>query len=77
MAAGAATQAPLPVHRFDPGAFTDDYCSKCHDEVSKKGSLDLTSLEFQPGDPNNFDAWVKVHDRLEAQEMPPKKEKNQ
>ena len=57
-------------------AFTDQYCASCHDDVEKKGGLDLTSLAFKPDDPRNFAQWVKVYDRLAAGEMPPKEKTN-
>ncbi len=60
---------------FDATDFTEEYCASCHDDVAKKGGLDMTALSFTPGDPANFARWVKVHDRLLAGEMPPKKEK--
>lgn len=52
-------------------AFVSDYCTTCHNDVSKKGRLDLTSLAFDPSDPANQAVWVKVHDRVKAGEMPP------
>jgi len=60
---------------FDPAEFTEKYCASCHDNVDKKGGLDLTSLTFTSGDPANLSRWVKVHDRLQAGEMPPKEKK--
>jgi mono/diheme cytochrome c family protein len=55
--------------------FIDKYCASCHDDVEKKGDLDLTALAYQPGDTKNFAAWVKVFDRVADGEMPPKKKK--
>src|SRR4051812_8928452 len=55
--------------------FTDRYCSSCHNDVDKEGGLDLTSLNYSPNDPANFMTWVKVHDRVQAGEMPPKEKK--
>jgi hypothetical protein len=55
--------------------FTDRYCSSCHNDVDKEGGLDLTSLKYAPQDPANFMTWVKVHDRVQAGEMPPKEKK--
>jgi hypothetical protein len=52
-------------------AFVSDYCTTCHNDVSKKGRLDLTSLAFDPSDPANLAVWIKVHDRVSAGEMPP------
>ena len=57
---------------FDAAAFTEKYCASCHDDVEKKGGLDLTALAFKAEDRVNFSHWVKVHDRLQAGEMPPK-----
>lgn len=53
--------------------FIDQHCAKCHDDVEKKGGLDLTSLKQDPSDPRAFTKWITVHDRLKAGEMPPKK----
>ncbi len=56
-------------------AFTDRHCSSCHNDVDKEGGLDLTTLNYAPADPTNFLTWVKVHDRVQAGEMPPKEKK--
>src|SRR6185436_1800567 len=52
-------------------AFTDRYCSSCHNDVDKEGGLDLTSMKYAPEDAANFLTWVKVHDRVRNGEMPP------
>ncbi|MEO7413515.1 MAG: DUF1592 domain-containing protein [Opitutaceae bacterium] len=75
--------AALPLHaatapafeRAAAEAFTGKYCSSCHNEADKEGGFDLDSLTFKPDDPTNFQRWVKVHDRLQAGEMPPKEKK--
>jgi mono/diheme cytochrome c family protein len=54
-------------------SFLDGHCVGCHDAGSKKGGLDLDTTPFEPGDPRNFSRWVKVLDRVNAGEMPPKK----
>ena len=51
--------APVP-------AFIEQHCAGCHDDLEKKGDLDLTALAFTPKDPKNFARWVKVHDRVVA-----------
>src|SRR6185436_6715733 len=53
--------------------FLTEYCLECHDSDTKKGGLDLEKLGAEFGDAANFEAWVKVHDRLRAGEMPPRK----
>ncbi len=62
--------APLPPPAVQ--AFVERHCAGCHDDVEKKGNLDLTALSLEPKDPKNFARWVKVHDRVVAGEMPPK-----
>ncbi len=64
--AGAA-EAVAP----DP-AFLHDYCTSCHNAEDKKGRLDLTGLAFDAADAANLAVWVKVHDRVQAGEMPPR-----
>ena len=53
-------------------AFAEKYCASCHNETDLEGNLDLTTLIFSPDDPANLQRWIKVHDRLQAGEMPPK-----
>ncbi|WP_395744643.1 DUF1592 domain-containing protein [Prosthecobacter sp.] len=63
--------APLP----PVTPFLEQHCTECHDGEMKKGGLDLTALSFKPEDRKNFDAWVKVYDRVSKGEMPPAKKK--
>ncbi|MGB8166014.1 MAG: DUF1592 domain-containing protein [Chthoniobacteraceae bacterium] len=55
--------------------FLENHCAQCHDAETKKGGLDLDALAFQPEDAKSFAEWVKVHDRVQEHEMPPKKKK--
>jgi cytochrome c553 len=64
--AGAAA-ADSPVREFLAA-----HCAGCHDAATKKGGLDLAKLPADLNDPAGFDAWVKVHDRIQCGEMPPK-----
>jgi hypothetical protein len=68
----AATRAALP-----PAAttFIQRHCADCHNSDAKKGNLDLSALPFDLNTQATFDRWVKIHDRVEAGEMPPKSEK--
>jgi hypothetical protein len=52
--------------------FTKKHCASCHNGVDREGGLDLTTLAYAPSDSENFATWVKVHDRVQAGEMPPK-----
>ena len=64
--AQAASSAPLQ-------SFFTKHCTECHDKDTQKGNLDLTALKPDLADVENFARWVKVHDRIESGEMPPKK----
>jgi len=68
---GAALRAaPLP---GEAAEFIDQYCADCHDDAENETHLDLTSLTYDPENKANFAVWVRVHDRVTAGEMPPKK----
>lgn len=56
-----------------PTQFLEKHCYDCHDADSHKGNLDLTALKPEFTDAENFARWVKVHDRIQNGEMPPKK----
>jgi hypothetical protein len=56
-------------------AFIEKHCAECHDDATKEAGLDLTALRYEPHDKANFETWIKVHDRVKAGEMPPKKKK--
>jgi len=67
---GFAAPAPMPTPVPD---FIEAHCANCHDDVTKEGNLDLAALLTQPHSPQTFETWAKVHDRVRAGEMPPKK----
>src|SRR5438270_13802120 len=56
-----------------PMAFFDEHCYDCHDADTHKGNLDLTALKPEFTNAETFARWVKVHDRIQNGEMPPKK----
>jgi hypothetical protein len=56
-------------------AFVEKYCYDCHDADGKKGGLNLEALSTDFNDTAAFSEWVKIHDRVEKGEMPPKKKK--
>lgn len=47
-------------------------CFKCHDKNSHSGGLDLTTLSFDLTDRSIREQWIRIHDRVEKGEMPPK-----
>ncbi|MCF7786876.1 MAG: DUF1592 domain-containing protein [Prosthecobacter sp.] len=51
----------------------DRHCYDCHDSDSKKGGLDLAALKWKPDDAENLQQWTKVFDKVQRDEMPPKK----
>lgn len=53
--------------------FIEERCVECHDDLEKKGGLDLTALTYDLNEAKTFTAWANVHDRVAAGEMPPKK----
>jgi len=53
--------------------FINKYCADCHDDPSAESGLDLVHQASDLGNPSVFETWVKVHDKVEAGEMPPKK----
>ena len=67
---GEAIAAPLPVQKLNP--FFESHCVECHDETTKKGGLDLGSLSRDPTDAESLRRWVRVFDRVQSGEMPPK-----
>ena len=55
-----------------PTAFVSKHCCECHNAETREGGLDLTSLKVELANAENFARWVKIHDRIQAGEMPPK-----
>lgn len=65
-----------PVWQDPPGIeFLENHCFDCHDDLEMKGDFDLTALSFNLSESNHFKQWVKVFDKIETGEMPPKKKK--
>ena len=54
--------------------FFDHFCSECHYE-DQSGGLDLSVLDYDPANHDNFATWTRILDRVTAGEMPPKKKK--
>ena len=56
-----------------PQVFFETHCFECHDEDTHKGDLDLTALKPEFSNAETFVGWLKVYDRIDSGEMPPKK----
>jgi hypothetical protein len=68
-----AIVACLPaLTRAQPAKYFEAHCYSCHDGRSKKGGLDLSALKVEPSNAENLARWLKIHDRIESGEMPPK-----
>lgn len=65
LASGMAWAAGVPPQ-------IEQSCLECHDDETKKGGLDLTALKFDLADGATRERWVRVFDRVEKEEMPPK-----
>jgi len=63
---GAAPQVPPKL-----GASTQ-VCLACHSGKSAKGGLDLAALPFDLTSRATRERWIRIHDRIENREMPPK-----
>lgn len=53
-------------------SFFETHCLECHDSQAKKGGLDLTPRDMDLAEPSTFLRWVRLHDRVQSGEMPPK-----
>lgn len=52
-------------------SFLRTYCFDCHGHGGDEGGLDLEQLDSDFGDEATFVRWQRIHDRVEAGEMPP------
>src|SRR5579862_8778733 len=68
-AAGASVQPVMPA---TVKSFIRQNCFACHNKTTLSGGLNLAAIPFRPADANNLDFWVKVYDRVDHAEMPPK-----
>src|SRR5271163_128504 len=48
-------------------------CTECHDADVHKAGLRLDQLKAPDQDPATLALWTRIHDRVAAGEMPPKK----
>ena len=60
------SKLPPPVSQF-----IATHCTDCHDDSTKKGDLDLTTLAYQLDQPDNRARWTRVFEMVERNEMPP------
>ena len=52
--------------------FIKENCLECHSESDKSGGLDLSKLPWDLKNTESQNRWIKVFDRVEKGEMPPR-----
>ena len=52
--------------------FFGKYCYDCHSASSAEAGLDLESITYDLSDVLTFAKWVRIYDRIDSGEMPPK-----
>lgn len=62
-----AAQSPPALHRLIAAR-----CAGCHTGSAAKAGLDFDSLGFDLTNRSLRDRWIRIHDRVEKGEMPPK-----
>jgi len=55
----------------DVRTLVSEHCAACHDESTRKGGLDLTSLALKLNDESVRNRWIQIYDRVQNREMPP------
>lgn len=53
----------------------DQHCVDCHNGSTEEGNLNLEALAKQSVSQDTIETWVKIHDRVQAGEMPPPEQK--
>ncbi len=62
-------------HTKDIKMLVQESCVDCHDADVQKGNIRLDNLPAVDEDPVSITTWLKVYDKVEAGEMPPKKKR--
>lgn len=51
--------------------FLQEHCIDCHDGPGSEGDFDVTALTRTLDEPEHYESWVRIYDRIEKGEMPP------
>jgi len=62
----SATQPPTAVRTFLAAR-----CTTCHQGAKAPAGIDIAALQFEPGNPQAFNTWVRIHDAVHSGMMPP------
>ena len=57
--------------RDEVRALVNEHCVACHNESTRQGGLDLTSLSIELDDGTVRNRWIQIYDRVTKREMPP------
>ena len=68
----ASAVAPPDASAALPTALLEKSCGACHNSKSASGGLDLAALSLDLTSRSTRDKWIRIHDRIEHHEMPPK-----
>lgn len=74
-AAVSVAHAAQPAALATGKAFFDKYCVECHNQETREGRFDLTSLSFDRAalaSEATFDAWARVFRQVNTKAMPPR-----
>lgn len=55
-----------------PQEFLRQHCFECHRGPDRQGNLDLSTMTTDLATDEVFSLWVRIHDRIESGEMPPR-----
>ncbi len=57
--------------------FLETHCLECHDDLSRKGELDLSRFFTEDDVMGDRSIWASVYEKVESHQMPPPKEDTQ
>ncbi|MBP6824701.1 MAG: DUF1587 domain-containing protein, partial [Acidobacteria bacterium] len=67
-----ANQSDVVAPPAQLASLLQQHCSQCHDKDAHSGGLDFAALSFDLKNRSIRDQWIRIHDRVEKGEMPPK-----
>ena len=73
LSATLLTAMPAPASETEnAGQFLKQFCLDCHSGPDAENAFDIESLRFEPENKANLAKWVRIFERVERGEMPPK-----
>lgn len=70
---GVSTANQEVFQRNSIETFLEAHCYECHDDLTSEAGLDLFAVESDLSQPDNFNQWSHIFERVEKGEMPPAK----